>query len=74
MSESTTIYLELKLAIEYCVTGKHIAATQRDPAEGPELEVTSVKLGNTEVMHELSADDMGIIWDHCFDEWEKNNE
>jgi hypothetical protein len=43
-------------------------ATRRDPAEYPELEVTSVKLGNTEVMHELSAGDMDIINDHCWDE------
>lgn len=78
MSESTEIYLELKLSIEYEVTGKHMAATRRDPAEEPELEVTSVKLGNTEIMHELPESEvdkygrkipsaLSIIRDHCWE-------
>lgn len=65
--ESTSIYLEFGLDIEYNISGKEMPATQRDPAESPELEVTSVKLGNTEIMHEMCATDMQIITDQCWE-------
>lgn len=59
-------YLELPFTVEYSVSGSHMAATERDPAESPELELTSVKLGKTEVMHELEQGALDILSDEAW--------
>jgi len=45
-----TTCLEEEFEIEYSVNGKHIPATRLDPAEYPEIEITSVKVFGVEVM------------------------
>ena len=67
MSNDIERYLSLPLNVEYEVSGKYMTATQQDPAEGPELEILSVKFGDTEILHELGADDRRILEDECWE-------
>ena len=66
--ETIESFLELPLQVEYSVSGDYRPATQIDPAEEPELELTSVKLGNTEIMHELPEKDLANLRDEAWDD------
>ena len=66
MTQETDVILDVPLTCTYSLTGRHVPATRFDPAEEPWLEITSVKLGTTEIMHELAAGEIAILEDECW--------
>ncbi len=58
------------LDVHYVIRGSHRAATRFEPAESPELEMLSVKLGEIDLLPEMDSEATAFIQDLVEDEHE----
>ena len=69
-----TSYIEFKCKVEFPVDGENRPATQTDPEERAEIELISVRIGDTDIKLELTEEQLAVLDEECWAELEECDE
>lgn len=63
--ETTVIYREIELVITVIITGEYSSATYYEPEEYPDVQITSIRVSDSEVniIELFSDDDLDMIYE-----------